>query len=114
MRLQPLTSLGRQPLIGFDSGRLSMHQSESERLARTQSAEPTWYHAYFLAMVEHDRSKALFEIEKARDAIQQRTRELQYGAPSSPREVQDLMNALTYLRILLTHMNAETGTLLWD
>jgi hypothetical protein len=103
-----------QPLIGFDSGRLSMHQFESERRARSQTAEPTWYHAYFLAMVEHDRNKALSEIEKARDAIQQRTRELQYGAPSSPREVQDLMNALTYLRILLTHMNAETGTLLWD
>jgi hypothetical protein len=103
-----------QPLIGFDSGRLSMQQFESERPARSQTVEPTWYHAYFLAMVEHDRNKALSEIEKARDAIQQRTRELQYGAPSSPREVQDLMNALTYLRILLTHMNAETATLLWD
>jgi hypothetical protein len=103
-----------QPLIGFNSGRLSMQQFESERRARSRTAEPTWYHAYFLAMVEHDRNKALSEIEKARDAIQQRTRELQYGAPSSPREVQDLMNALTYLRILLTHMNAETGTLLWD
>jgi hypothetical protein len=80
-----LTSLRRQPLIGFDSGRLSMHQSESERLARTQSAEPTWYHVYFLAMVEHDRNKALFEIEKARDAIQQRTRELQYGPQQSTR-----------------------------
>ena len=91
-----------------------MHPSESERLARTPSAEPTWYHAYFLAMVEHDRNKALSEIERARDAIQQRTRELQYGAPSNPREVQDLMNALTYLRILLTHMNADTGGLLWD
>ncbi|HZQ94597.1 MAG TPA: hypothetical protein VFA67_06275 [Candidatus Sulfotelmatobacter sp.] len=89
-------------------------QRQLNMVAGKRSGEPAWYQSYFLAMVEHDRNKALLEIEKARNAIRERTLELQHTPPSNPREVQDLVNALTYLGILLMHMGTEDGNLLWD
>lgn len=77
-------------------------------------AQPAWYQTYFAALTEHDRSKALLEIERARRAIEQRTLELRRLPPSSPREFQDLVHALTYLGILLSHIDTETGSILWD
>ena len=65
-------------------------------------------------MTEHDRKKALVEIEKARHAIQERTDELHSLPPNNAGELQDLTSASTYLGILLMHMGAETGSLLWD
>lgn len=91
-----------------------MRQSQREIVAGTLSGEPAWYHAYFLAMVEHDRGKALLEIENARNAIQQRVQEIRGVRPSNPREMQDLDSALTYLDILLLQMGTEGGALLWD
>lgn len=91
-----------------------MQQNGAENLAAVKPAEPQWYRAYFLAMVERDRGKALLEIRKARTAILERTRELRYMTRPNPREIQDLVNALTYLGILLSHIGAETGDLLWD
>jgi hypothetical protein len=69
---------------------------------------------YFDAMVERDRSQALLEIERARHAIEDRAIELRQVAPSSPRETQDMVHALTYLGILLMYMSTESGGLLWD
>lgn len=91
-----------------------MPQSRAESILAPKACDPEWYRAYFAAMVECDRNKALLEIHKARIAIQERTRELRHTDPSSPREIHDLINALTYLGILLTHMGTETGNLLWD
>ena len=65
-------------------------------------------------MVERDRSQALLEIERARHAIENRAIELRQVAPSSPREAQDMVHALTFLGILLMYMNSENGGLLWD
>jgi hypothetical protein len=89
-------------------------ETNSEFTTRTSRGEPAWYQAYFAALVERDCDKALIEIERARHAIQERTRELHHVPPSNPREIQDLTNALTYLGILLMHMGTETGSLLWD
>ena len=91
-----------------------MQQSGPEHVVIVKGAEPEWYRAYFAAMVERDRDKALLEISKARIAIQERTKELRYVARPNPREIQDLVNALTYLGILLSHIGTETGDLLWD
>lgn len=65
-------------------------------------------------MVERNRSQALLEIERAQHAIEDRAIELRQVAPSSPREPQDLVHALTYLGILLMYMSTENGGLLWD
>ena len=87
---------------------------KSETGATPRCAQPAWYKAYFDAMVERDRSRALLEIERARHAIENRASELRHVPPSSPREAQDLVHALTYLGILLMYMNTENGGLLWD
>ena len=89
-------------------------QYKSEIGATPRCAQPAWYKAYFDAMVERDRSQALLEIERARHAIENRAIELRQVAPSSPRETQDMVHALTYLGILLMYMSTESGGLLWD
>ena len=80
----------------------------------TPSAQPAWYEAYFLALMERDRNKALPAIERAWHAIEQRSFELRQAPASSPRECQDLVHALTYLGILLSQIGAESGGVLWD
>lgn len=87
---------------------------KSETGATPRCAQPPWYKAYFDAMVERDRSQALLEIERARHAIENRALELRQAVPSSPREPQDMVHALTYLGILLMYMSTESGGLLWD
>ena len=89
-------------------------QCKSETGPTSRCAQPAWYKAYFDAMVERDRSQALLEIQRARHAIEDRASELRHAAPSSPREAQDMVHALTYLGILLMYMNTENGGLLWD
>lgn len=89
-------------------------QCKSETGATPRCAQPAWYKACFDAMVERDRSQALLEIERARHAIENRAIELRQVAPSSPRETQDMVHALTYLGILLMYMSTESGGLLWD
>jgi hypothetical protein len=89
-------------------------QYQSETGAIPRCVQPAWYKAYFDAMVERDRSQALLEIERARHAIENRAIELRQVAPSSPRETQDMVHALTYLGILLMYMSTESGGLLWD
>ena len=91
-----------------------MPQSRSESIVVPKVSDPDWYRAYFCAMVERDRNKAFFESQKARIAIQERARELRHSAPSNPREIHDLINALTYLGILLSQLGTEAGDLLWD
>lgn len=91
-----------------------MTQYKLEAHPATNSCEPGWYHTYFIAVVESDRDKALFEIDNARIAIQARIAELRHLPPSNPCEMQDLSNALTYIGILLMHIGNETGGLLWD
>jgi hypothetical protein len=89
-------------------------RSELPSAATLRSPQPEWYQAYFEAMVERNRNQALLGIERARHAIKERTLELRHVAPSSPREMQDLVHALTYLAILLMHIDTDTGDLLWD
>jgi hypothetical protein len=91
-----------------------MPQNRAEPIVAPEHTDPDWYHAYFVAMMERDRTKALLQIQRARIAIQERTRELRHSDPSSPREIHDLINALTYLGILLAHIGTESGNLLWD
>ena len=76
--------------------------------------QPSWYQAYFLAMVENDRSLALTRIESAQKAIQERVAELDRFTPADSREIQDLTNALIYLGILVMHVGGESESLLWD
>lgn len=79
-----------------------------------ESKMPAWYGTYFYAVVESKRDRALPQIELAQRAIHARVAELRDYAGSSPRELQDLNNALIYLGILLQHIGSETGNLLWD
>lgn len=87
---------------------------QSKPAKSAPSFQPAWYEAYFIAVVERDRNKALLEIDQARHAIEQRCLELRQLPASSPREYQDLAHALTYLGILLSHIGSETGRVLWD
>ena len=75
---------------------------------------PDWYQTYFVAVVEHDRQRALPQIELAQRAIHDRVSQLQKDPACNPRELQDLNNASVYLGILLQHIGRETGNLLWD
>jgi hypothetical protein len=77
-------------------------------------SEPSWYRIYYLAVLEGDRYKAKAKIDRAQHAIENRLIELRSESPSSPREPQDLCNALLYLGILLQHMTGDTGGVLWD
>lgn len=75
---------------------------------------PDWYQTYFVAVVEHDRQRALPQIELAQKAIHDRVTQLQKDPPWNSRELQDLNNASVYLGILLQHIGSDTGNLLWD
>lgn len=75
---------------------------------------PDWYQVYFVAVVESNRDRALPRIELAQKAIHDRVSELRNNASATPRELQDLNNALVYLGILLQYIGRETGNLLWD
>lgn len=81
---------------------------------RSSAAAPDWYQAYFVAVVESNRDRALPQIELAQRAIHNRVAQLQKDPHSNPRELQDLHNASVYLGILLQHIGRETGNLLWD
>jgi len=81
---------------------------------RISRDEPTWYRTYYLAVLEGDRYKAKAKIDRAQQAIQDRMMELRSQAPNTPREPQDLCNALLYLGILLQHMSGDAGGVLWD
>jgi len=81
---------------------------------RIQSVQPSWYHTYFLAMVENDRNTAVTRIENAQRAIQERVAELHESASSDVREMQDLTSAFIYLGILLMQVGGESESLLWD
>lgn len=84
------------------------------RVHPTKTVQPSWYQAYFLAMVENDRSLALTRIESAQQAIRERVAELHHFTQADSREVQDLTNALIYLGILVMHIGGESESLLWD
>jgi len=81
---------------------------------RAGGEEPRWYRTYYLALLEGDRRKAKMKIDRARHEIEDRLVELRTHAPGNPREPQDLCNALLYLGILMQHMTAESGGVLWD
>lgn len=89
-----------------------MHSNVDKALR--ESPQPAWYDAYFVAVVERDRNKALLEIDRARHAIEQRSRELGQLAGNNPREFQDMVYALTYLGILQSQIGTESGGILWD
>ncbi len=91
-----------------------MAYPEASAAARAARNEPHWYRVYYLAVLEGDRHKAKVKIDRAQSAIQDRLIELRSQNPSSPREPQDLCNALLYLGILLQHMSGDTGGVLWD
>jgi hypothetical protein len=89
-------------------------QHTQARVTRMKRDEPHWYRTYYLAVLEGDRYKAKAKIERAQNDIQDRLIALRSETPTTPREPQDLCNALVYLGILLQHMSSEAGGVLWD
>lgn len=89
------------------------HRSTSQ-ISRVRIDEPQWYRMYYLAVLEGDRHKAKGKIDRAQQAIADRMLELRSQSPNSPREPQDLSNALLYLSILMQHISSEAGGVLWD
>jgi hypothetical protein len=94
--------------------RAAMHQSQLDQRSRPVAVEPGWYRLYYQALTEGDRSKAITKIERAERAIHERFFDLHTTPPSTPREPQDLRNALTYLGILMQHIGSDSGSILWD
>lgn len=91
-----------------------MPQTGARTAASVGRDEPNWYRVYYHAVLEGDRYKAKLKIDRAQHAIQDRLTELRLQSPSTPREPQDLCNALLYLGILLQHMSGDAGGVLWD
>jgi hypothetical protein len=104
----------RHSLANSEAGQLVMERAKQQRTTTSESGEISWRRAYFEAMVESDRNKALLGIERARYAIQERVEELDHLPAKNPRELQDLVYASTYLGILLMQVGTEAGSLLWD
>jgi hypothetical protein len=75
---------------------------------KPDQSEPAWYQSYFSALLESNQNRARVKIELARKTLQNRILELTFNSiPSNSGEVQDLQNALTYLRLLLEHIGKE-------
>lgn len=74
----------------------------------------TWYRLYSAALLESDRNKALVQIERAQEAIQDRRCQLDGADSPNPREAQDLSKASTYLGIMMRNVGTESERLLWD
>ena len=91
-----------------------MQHTGARAATNVRKDEPNWYRVYYLAVLEGDRYKAKTKIDRAQHAIQDRLIELRSASPSTPREPQDLCNALLYLGILVQHMTADAGGVLWD
>lgn len=73
-----------------------------------------WYQLYFAAVTEANEGKAVLQIDRARQAMQNRLAELQRARRPDGGELQDLNNAMTYLAILLQHVGREGGNLIWN
>lgn len=82
--------------------------------SKAMADEPHWYRMYYLAVLEGDRFKAKSKIDRAQQAIADRMLELRSQNPNTPREPQDLSNALLYLSILMQHISSEAANVLWD
>lgn len=91
-----------------------MQHRTISRESRIKVDEPQWYRTYYLAVLEGDRFKAKGKIDRAQQAIADRMLELRSETPNTPREPQDLSNALLYLSILMQHISTEAGGVLWD
>jgi len=74
---------------------------------------PEWYQVYFSAVLETDEGKALIEMVRASEAMEDRLRQLSSSATGNAEEIQDLNSALTYLRLLLQTMKSESEMLSW-
>jgi len=59
------------------------------------------------AVLEADEQKALIQLERAINILQDRLVRLRRNPSENPQEVQDLNSALTYLRLLLDNINPD-------
>ena len=73
-----------------------------------------WYQLYFAAVTEGNETRAVLQIERAREVMQDWLVELRRATGTDGGELQDLNNALTYLTILLQHVGREGGNMIWD
>ena len=85
-----------------------MRTDFTQPAANTDQTQPAWYQSYFSALLESNQNRARVKIEQARKTVQERILELRFDSiPGNSGEVQDLQNALTYLRLLLEHIGKE-------
>jgi hypothetical protein len=87
----------------LDSDKIGMRMSTSD-----------WYRLYVSALVETDQKKALPQIERAQEAIQDRCQELSHVSSANSREMLDLNKAQSFLGILRRNVGSESARLLWD
>jgi hypothetical protein len=102
----PLTGVANQKVCSM---RKSMQSARSARLDASG-----WYQLYFAAVTEANQSKAVLQIDRARQAMLNRLAELQRTRDADGGELQDLDNAMTYLAILLQHVGRGGGNLIWN
>ena len=82
-----------------------MHSSGPSTSSPSQL--PEWYKTYLSAVLEADEQKALIQLERAINILQDRLVRLRRNPSENPQEVQDLNSALTYLRLLLDNINPD-------
>ena len=73
-----------------------------------------WYQIYFAAVLETDQKRALLKISRAQKAIRERLEQLRGKRGNGISEVQDLNSALTYLSLLMRHVNSAQEDETWD
>lgn len=84
------------------------------RRASSSFTADSWQLAFFDAVLETNRGRALPLIVRAQSILEQRMSELASDPSDCPAEALDLLNSLTYLGILLDCTSTDLGGLLWD
>jgi len=89
-------------------------QNASPSAASETDAPVRWQDAFFSALLETDRRKALPLIRRAHDAVESRLADISLHHSLDSAELLDLWNSLTYLGILSECFGNGRGGFLWD
>lgn len=98
----------------FDQSATSWNRPARDRRGEDNSSPESWQLAFFAAVAETNRVRALPLIRHAQVMLDRRLAEINSPQWSDSDEAFDLRSSRTYLGILLECINSEGGELLWD
>jgi hypothetical protein len=95
------------------SGRIAAHTPPVHE-PQSKVRPEAWQYAFFAAVSETNRVKALPLIREAQTILETQLEDMNCDAAANGAELLDLWNSLTYLGILLECVGNEPGGFLWD